>query len=181
MWTNVASIWHMNSPWDLLTQIHGWGMHSTLLPSSPSVGINDTPFVDTLHGKPGNASWPQPSSAGNNTSGWIAGSTSKPRNARSASTCVPCAMVFWRTPCQYGEIVVHLLPQPTTPPTPKFFVTHLGSVVSLCHYGGKHIVKLIAITASVRGFVPTLQRMEGSRCVCTFVFGLYRLLWQHWI
>jgi hypothetical protein len=160
-------------------QIHGWRMPSTLSPLSSSVGIDDTPFIDTLHGKPSNALRPRPSSAGNDASGWIAGLTSKPRNARSASACIPCAVVLWRTPCWYGDIVVHLLPQPTHPPTTKLSVTRLGSMASLCHDGGEHGVKFVAVNARVEGFGPTLWRMEEGRCVRHFVFGLHRLLWQH--
>jgi hypothetical protein len=134
-----------------------------LLPLSSSVGINNAPFVDTLHGKPGNALWPQPSSAGNDASGWIAGLTSKPRNARSASACVPCAVALQRTPCQYGDIVVHLLPRPTHPPTTKLSITCLRSVASRCHDGGEHGIKLIAVDARVRGFGPMLRRTVTSR------------------
>jgi hypothetical protein len=153
-----------------------------LLPLSSSVGINNTPFIDTLHGKPGNALQPQPSSAGNEASDWIAGLASKPRNARSASACVPCAVALWRTPCRYGDIVVHLLPQLTHPLTTKLPITHLrhlGSLASLCHNGGEHGINLVAINAQVRGFGPTLRKTEGGRCACLFLFGLHSLLWQH--
>ena len=150
------------------------------MPSTSSVGTNNTPFVDTLHCKPGDASRPRPSSAGNDASGWNAGSTSnKPRNARSASACIPCAVALWRMPCCYGDIVVHLLPQPTHPPTTKLSITCLGSMTSLCHDGGEHSVKLVAVSAWVRGFIPMLQRTEGGRCVCLFLGGLHRQLWQH--
>jgi hypothetical protein len=40
--------------------------------------IDNTPFVDTWHGKPGNALPPQQYSAGNSASGLIAGLPSKP-------------------------------------------------------------------------------------------------------
>ncbi len=150
-----------------------------LLPSSSSVGINDTPFVNTLHGKSGNASRPQPSSAVNDASGWKAGLTSKPRNARSTSKCIPCAMAFWRTPCWYGEIVIHLLPQPTHPPTLCFSVTLFGYVALPCHKGRGCGIKLVAVDTRIGEFGPKLRRMEGGRCVCLFVFGLHRQLWQH--
>jgi hypothetical protein len=151
-----------------------------LLPSTSSVGIDDTPFIDILHGKPGDALRPRPSSAGNDASGWHAGSTSKLRNARSTSACVPCAVALQHMPCQYGGIVVHLLPQPTHPPTTKLSVTRLGSVASLCKDKGEHGVKLVPVDARVRGFGPMLWRTEGGRCACLFVFGLHSLLWQHW-
>jgi hypothetical protein len=100
--------------------------------------------------------------------------------ARSTSACVLCAVALQRMPCRYGDIVVHLLPLPTHPPTTKLSVTRLGSVASLCHDRGEHGVKLVAVDARVRGFGPTLRRTEGGRCACLFVFGLHSLLWQHW-
>jgi hypothetical protein len=142
--------------------------------------IGSTEVVDTLHGKSGNALQPRSSSAGNNASDWSADSTSKPRNARSASACIPCAVALWRTPCWYGDIVIHLLPRPTHPLTTKLFVTHLGSVASHCQDGEEYGVKLVAVHARVRGVGPALQRTEGGCCTCLFVFGLHSLLWQHW-
>jgi hypothetical protein len=71
----------------MLMHIHGWWMPSTLSPLSSSIGINDTPFVDTWHSNPGIALLPQQSSAGNSTSGSIAGLPSKPYIARSVSAC----------------------------------------------------------------------------------------------
>jgi hypothetical protein len=68
--TEGSSIWHTTCPpWDMLMHIHGGWMPSTLSPSSYSIGINDTPFIDTWHGKPGIPLPPQQSSAGNSASG----------------------------------------------------------------------------------------------------------------
>jgi hypothetical protein len=151
-------------------------MPSMLSPSRSSVGINNTPFVDTWHGKPGVASLPLQCSAGRGASGWIAGLPSKPR---SASACNRSVAVHWRTPCWFRVINELLQPRPTPPPTPRFSITLLGSAASLCHEGGEHGKKVVAITARVGGFGLALRKMEGGRCVCLFVFGLHRLLWQH--
>ena len=83
-------------------------------------------------------------------------------------------------PCWSGVIADHLQPRPTKPPTQKYYVIPYGIVVCHYHNGGKHGVKLVAVTASVGEFGPMLQRTEGGPCVCLFVFGLHRLLWQHW-
>ncbi len=60
LWTKSSSILHTPclGPCDFFMQIYGWMMHSTLSPSSSSVGIKDTSFVDTLHGKPSNTLQP---------------------------------------------------------------------------------------------------------------------------
>jgi hypothetical protein len=76
-----------------------------LFPPS-STGVNNTPFVDTLHGKSGIALPPQQSSAGNSAFGLIAGLPSKPFNARSASAYSCCDEAHWRTPCWFGVIAV---------------------------------------------------------------------------
>ncbi len=57
---------------------------------SSNVGINNTPSVNNWHGKPGDASAPQQSSAGNGASGLIAGLPSRPYSARNASACSCC-------------------------------------------------------------------------------------------
>jgi hypothetical protein len=97
----------------MLMHIHGWWMPSMLLPSSSSIGINDIPFIDTWHGKPGIALPPQQSSAGNGVSGLIAGLPSRPYIARSISACSYYVAVHWRTLCWFGEIADHLQPRPT--------------------------------------------------------------------
>ncbi len=150
-----------------------------LSPSSSSIGINDTPFIDTWHGKPGVALPPQQSNAENGTSGLIAGSPSRPYIARSISACSCYVVAHQRTPCQFGVITDHLQPRPTKLPTQKNSI--IPSRIVVCHYhnGGKQGVKLVAITARVRGVGPMLQRMEGGRCACLFVFGLHSLLWQN--
>ena len=91
-----------------------------LLPASSNFGINDTPFVDTWHGKPGVALPPQHSSAGNGASGSIAGSPSSTYSARNVSACSRCVAAHQRTPGRFGVIVDHLLPRPKSPPTERF-------------------------------------------------------------
>jgi hypothetical protein len=61
-----------------------------LLPMSSNVSINYTLFINTWHGKPGDALPPQHSSAGNGTSGLIAGLPSRTYSARNASPCSRC-------------------------------------------------------------------------------------------
>ncbi len=167
-------------PWDMLMHIHGGWMPSTLSPSSSSIGINDTLFVNTWHSKSGIASPQQQSSAGNGASGLIAGLPSRPYIARSVSACSCYVTAHRCTPCRFGVIANHLQHRPTKPLTQKSSVIPSGIVVCHYHDGGKHGVKLIAVTARVGGFGPTLRRTEGGRCACLFVFGLHSLLWQHW-
>jgi hypothetical protein len=155
-------------------------MPSTLSPLSSSIGIDDTPFIATWHGKPSIASLQQQSSAGNGASGLIAGLPSRPYIARSISACSCYVVAHQRTPCRFGVIANHLQPRPTKPPTQKSSVIPSGIVVCHHHDGGKHGVKLVAVDARVRGFGPMLRRTEGGRCACLFVFGLHSLLWQHW-
>ncbi len=154
-------------------------MPSMLSPSSSSNSIDDTPFIDTWHGKPGVVLPPQQSSAGNGASGLIAGLPSKPYIIRSVSTCSCYVAAHWHMPWRFGVIANHLQPQLTKPPTQKYSIIPSGTVVCHYHGSGKHGVKLVAVTARVGGFGPTLRRTEGGRCVCHFVFGLHRLLWQH--
>jgi hypothetical protein len=150
-----------------------------LSPLSSSIGINDTPFVDTWHGNPGVTSPRQQSRAGNGASSLIAGLPSRPYIAKSVSACSCYVTAHQRKPCRFGVIANHLQPRPTKPPTQKSSVIPSG--IAVCHYhdGGKHGVKLVAIDIWVGRFGPTLRRMEGGRCVCLFVFGLHSLLWQH--
>jgi hypothetical protein len=150
-----------------------------LLPLSSSVGIDDTPFVDTWHGKPGDALPPQQSSAGNGASGSIAGSPSRPCSTRNASTCSCCVAAHRRTPCWFGVIANHLLPRPTKPPTQRSSVITSGIVVCRYHKGGGLDETIVLIVARVEGISPVLPILEGGRCACLFVFGLHSLLWQH--
>jgi hypothetical protein len=146
-----------------------------------STGINDTPFVDTWHGKPGNALSSQQSSAGNGTSGLIAGLPSRSYNARNASTCSCCVAVHWHTPCWFGVITNHLPPRPTKPPTQRSSVIPSGIVVCLYHEGGGLNETIVLVIARVEGIGPMLPILEGGCCVCLFVSGQHRLRWQHWV
>jgi hypothetical protein len=149
------------------------------LPVSSNVGINDTPFVDTWHGKPGDALPPQHSSAGNSASGSIAGLPSRTYSAGNASACSCCVAAHPRTPCQFRVIADHLPPRPTNPLTQRSSVIPSRIVVCRYHNGGG-LNKIIAlVVARVEGISPVLPILEGGRCVCHFVFGLHRLWWQH--
>jgi hypothetical protein len=139
-----------------------------LFPPS-STGINATPFVDTLHGKTGNAMPPQQSSAGNGTSGSIAGSPSRPYDARNTSACSCCVAVHQRTPCQFWVIADHLPPRPTKPSTQRSSVIPSGIVVCRYHEGGGLNKTIILVVARVEGINPVLPILEGGRCVCPFV------------
>jgi hypothetical protein len=154
------------------------------LPSMPlfppsSTGINDTPFVDTLHGKPGNALLPQQSSAGKGASGSITGSPSRPYNARNASASSCCVAVHRHTLCRFAVIANHLPPQPTKPPTQRSFVIPSGILVCRYHKGGRLDETIVLVVAWVKGIGPVLPILEGGRCVCPFVSGQHRLRWQH--
>jgi hypothetical protein len=146
---------------------------------SSNVGIDDTPFIDIWHGKPGNALTPQYSSAGNGASVLIAGSPSRTYSARNASACSCCVAAHWRTPCQFGVIANHLPPRPTKPPTQRSSIIPSGIVVCHYHKGGGLDKIIILAVARVEGIGPVLPILEGGRCVCHFVFGLHRLWWQH--
>jgi hypothetical protein len=134
------------------------------LPSS--TGINDTPFVDTLHGKPANALQPQQSSDGNSASGLIASLPSKPFNPRSASAYCFCVTVHWHMPCRFGVIAVHLQPQPTKPPTQRSSAIPSGIVVCCYHKGGRHNKTIVLIVARVEGIGPMLLIQKGGPRVC---------------
>jgi hypothetical protein len=146
---------------------------------SSNVGINDTSFVDTWHGKPGDALPPQHSSAGNGASGSVAGSPSKLNNVRGASAYVLCVVAHRRTPCRFGVIANHLPPRPTKPPTQRSSVIPSGIVVCRYHEGGGLDETIVLVVARVEGIGPVLPILEGGCCVCHFVFGLHRLWWQH--
>ncbi len=149
------------------------------MPVSSNVGIDDTPFVDTWHGKPGDALPPQHSSARNGASGSIAGLPSRPYSARNASACSCCVAAHWRTPCRFGVIANHLPPRPIKPPTQRSSV--IPSVIAVCRYhkGGGLDETIDLIVARVEGIGPVLPILEGVRSACHFVFGLHSLLWQH--
>ncbi len=149
------------------------------MPLSSNVGIDNTPSVDTWHGKPGDASPPQQSSAGNGASGSIAGSPSRPYSTRNASACSCCVAVHWRMPCRFGVIADHLPPRPTKPPTQRSSVIPSGIVVCRYHKGGGLNETIVLVVTRVEGIGPVLLILEGGRCACLFVFGLYSLLWQH--
>jgi hypothetical protein len=150
-----------------------------LLPVSSNVGIDDTPFVDTWHGKPVDALPPQHSSAGNGASGSIAGSPSRTYSTRNTSACSCCVAAHRRTPCRFGVIANHLPPRPTKPPTQRSSVIPSGIVVCHYHKGGGLDEIIILVIAWVEGIGPVLPILEGGRCECHFVFGLHRLWWQH--
>ncbi len=150
-----------------------------LLLLSSNVGINDTPSVNTWHGKPGNTLPPQQSSAGNNAFGLIAGSPSRPYSARNASACSCCVAVHWRTPCQFGVIADHLPPRLTKPPTQRTSVIPSGIMVCRYYKGGGLNKTIVLVVTRVKGIGPMLPILEGGRCACLFVFGLHSLLWQH--
>ncbi len=142
-------------------------MPSRLLPSRSSVGINNTPFVDTLHSKPGAASPPLQYSAGTDASRWIAGLLSKPR---SASACNRSVEPHWHMPYWLGVIDNLLQSQPTPPLTPSFSLTLLGIVASLCHDRGKHGIKLVPVTAGVGGFGLALWKRQRGAAVYAPLF-----------
>jgi hypothetical protein len=150
-----------------------------LLPLSSNDGIDDTPSVDTWHGKPSNASPPKQSSAGNGASSSIAGTPSRPYSARNASACSCCVAAHWRTPCWFGVIADHLPHRPTKPPTQRSSVIPSGIVVCRYHKGGGLNKTIVLVVARVKGIGPVLPIPEGGRCACLFVFDLHSLLWQH--
>jgi hypothetical protein len=149
------------------------------LPVSCNVGIDDIPFVDTWHGKPGVALPPQHSSAGNGASGSIAGSPSSTYSARNASACSRCVAALRRTPYRFGVIADHLPPRPKSPPTRRFYAIPSAPVASRYHRGRGADDTNDRVIAQVEGTGPVLPILEGGRCVCHFVFGLHRLWWQH--
>jgi hypothetical protein len=76
-------------------------------------------------------------------------------------------------------IAKHLQPRPTKPPTQRSFVIPSWIVVCRYHEGGAREETIGLVIAQVKGFGPVLLILEGGRCVCPFVSGLHRLLWQH--
>ncbi len=149
------------------------------MPVSCNVGINDIPFVDTWHGKPGVALPPQHSSAGNGASGSIAGSPSSTYSTRNASVCSRCVAVHRHTPCRFGVIADHLPPRPTSPPTRRYQTIPSAIMASRYHCGRGDDDTNNCVVAQVEGTGPVLLILEGGCCVCHFVLGLHRLWWQH--
>ena len=150
----------------------------TLLSPHSSIGINDTPSVDTWHGKPGAALPPSHSSAGKGASDSIPGLPYKPSNTRSASAYRCCVAAPRRTPCWFRVIVDHLQPWLTKPLTQRSSVTPSVIVVCRYHDGSRHDDITVLVVAWVEGIGLVLQILEGGRCVCLFVFGQHRLLWH---
>ncbi len=148
---------------------------------SSNVGIDDTPFVDTWHGKPSNALPPQHSSAGNGASGLIADLPSRTYNARNASACSCCVTAHRRTLCRFGVIANHLPPRPTNPLTQRSSVIPSRILVCRYHDGGRLDKIIVLVVARVKEIGPVLPILEGGRFVCHFVSGLHRLWWQHWV
>ncbi len=146
---------------------------------SCNVGIDDIPFVDTWHEKPGVALLPQHSSAGNGASGSIAGLPSSTYSARNASACSRCVGAHRRMPCRFGVIADHLPPRPTSPPTQRYQTIPSAIVASRYHRGRGADNTNDRVIAKVEGTGPVLPILEGGCCVCHFVFGLHRLWWQH--
>ncbi len=134
------------------------------LPSS--TGIDNTPFVNTWHGKPGNALLPQQSSAGNGASGLIAGLRSKHFNARSVSAYSCCVPAHRRTLCQFTVIAIHLRPQPTKPPTQRSSIIPSRIMVCRYHKRGGHNKTIILVVTRVEGIGPMLPILEGGQRVC---------------
>ena len=150
-----------------------------LLPVNCNVGINDIPFVDTWHGKPGVALPPQHSSAGNGASGSIAGSPSSTYSARNASACSRCVAALRRTPYRFGVIADHLPPRPISPPTRRYYAIPSAPVASRYHRGRGVDDTNDRVVAQVKGIGPVLPILEGGRRVCPWPSGLHKLR-QHW-
>ena len=148
------------------------------MPVSCNVGINDIPFVNTWHGKPGVAFPPQRSSAGNGASGLISGSPSSTYSARNASACSRCVAALRHTPYRFGVIADHLPPRPKSPPTRRFYAIPSAPVASRYHRGRGQDDPHENVVAQVEGTGPVLLILGGGRCVCPFASGLHRLLWQ---
>ncbi len=138
---------------------------------SYNVGINDIQFVDTWHGKPGVASPPQHSSAGNGASGLIAGSSSSTYSARNASACNRCVAAHRRTPCWFGVIAYHLLPRPTNPLDQRSSVIPSGIVVCRYHHGGGLDDIIALVVARVEEIGPVLHNMEGVAVYAPVLLG----------
>ena len=83
-------------------------------------------------------------------------------------------------PCPFGVIVDHLRPRPTKPLTRRSSVIPSGTVVNRYHHnrGGRDVANILVV-ARVKGIGPMLPIPVRGCCVCLFVFGLHRLLWQH--
>jgi hypothetical protein len=135
-----------------------------------STGIDDTPFVDTWHGKPSDALPPQQSSAGNGAFSLIDGLPSKPFNARSASAYSCCVAVHRCASCRFQVIAVHLRPQSIKPLTQKSSVIPSGIMVCCHHKGGGRNETIILIVARVEGISPMLPILEGGASCMPLTF-----------
>jgi hypothetical protein len=146
-----------------------------LLPVSYNVGIDDIPFVDTWHGKPGVVLQPQHSSAENGASGLIAGSPSSTYSTRNASACSRCVAAHRHTPCRFGVIADHLPPRPTSPLTRRYQTIPSAIVASRYHHGRGADDTNDRVVAQVKGTGPVLPILEGGRRVCSWSSGLHKL------
>ncbi len=70
--------------------------------------------------------------------------------------------------------------RPTKPLTQRSPYIPFRIMVCRYHEGGRRDKKIFLVVARVEGIGPVLPILEGGHCVCHFVFGLHRLLWQHW-
>jgi hypothetical protein len=84
-------------------------------------------------------------------------------------------------PCRFEEIIEYLRPQPTNLRIPRSSTIPSGTVVSRYYKGGGRVEAIVLIAARVEGIGPVLQILEEGQSVCHFVFGLHKLLWQHWM
>jgi hypothetical protein len=149
---------------------------------SSNVGIDNTLFVNSWHGKPGDALPPQHSSAGNGASGSIAGLPSRPYSTRNASVCSCCVAAHRHMPCWYGVIANHLPPCPTKSPTQRSSVIPSGIEVCRYHKEGGFDEPIVLVVAQVEGIglvLQILEILEGGCRVCPWPSGLHKLQ-QHW-
>ncbi len=54
-------------------------------------------------------------------------------------------------------------------------------MVSHYYKEGGRVEAIVLIAARFEGIGPVLQILEEGQSVCHFVFGLHKLLWQHWM
>jgi hypothetical protein len=138
---------------------------------SCNVSIDDIPFVNTWHGKPGVALPPQHSSAGNGASGLIAGLPSSTYSARNASACSRCVAAHRRTPCQFGVIADHLPPRPTSPPTQRYQTIPSAIVASRYHRRSGADDTNNRVVAQVEGTGPVLPILGGGAVYAPLILG----------
>jgi hypothetical protein len=83
-----------------------------------------------------------------------------------------------------GSLVVHLRPQPTSPPTQRFYIIPSAPMASRYHCGRGRDNTNNRIVAQVEGIglvLQILKILEGGHSACLFVFRLHKFLWQHQI